>query len=93
MGRERAFERSPAEDAWALWESMGAQGLDNWYPLPRWCISPGGSGATDRTERDYSHSSLLKSYLAVVEDEAGGNEYSHWLRGMFERLGGASPRR
>lgn len=90
---ERAVARSPAEEAWALWENVGAQGLDNWYPLPSWCIAADSSGAFDRTERNYSHSSLLKSYLAAVEDDAVENEYSLWLRGMFERLGGAGPRR
>lgn len=38
------------------------------------------------THRDYGCSALLKSYLADLEGHAEGNEYTTWLRQMFERL-------
>lgn len=89
---------SASEELWVLWERVGAQGLDTWYPLPSWCVAPDSSRAneTERssTHRDYGCSALLKSYLADLEDSAEGNEYTTWLRQMFNRLeGGARNRR
>lgn len=89
----RAVE-SANEELWVLWEKAGAQGLDSWYPLPRWCVAPDSSisDETERvlTQRDHGCSALLKSYLADIEGKAEGNEYTTWLGRMFERLEGGA---
>lgn len=88
--RGRAAETA-SEELSVLWEKVGAQGLDTWYPLPRWCVAPDSSGAdgTERSSyRDYGCSALLKSYLADLEGHSEGNEYTTWLKQMFERLEG-----
>lgn len=83
-----------SEEQRVLWERVGAQGLDTWYPLPGWCVAPDSSTANETespsTHRDYGCSALLKSYLAALGDDAEGNEYTAWLRQMFERLEGGA---
>ena len=80
---EQPIERE-TEEVLALWEEVGAGGLDIWVELPAAYAVPDGSDGDPG--RSYDYSSLVGDYLATLEREEAHEGYCAWLNYALTRL-------
>ena len=78
MNFEKGSVRQEAEGPLTPWKEVGSRGLDTWFELPAGYAI--GDGFGSEAGGKYNYLSLLKDYLAALEDETAHEGHHAWLK-------------